>query len=501
MSAALLHKLIVSVFLLLLGLLLWGAVGLELVWRVAGLLVGLRLLVLFMQWRVRPLDERQWREVEADLAAGMLARGDGISIDEVLDSDAFRAEVARLRTNAAPRDRRDIALEALSLVTVVPTGILLGLMLTSEIVSFVGVARWAVALSLLGAVALHFLPSVIDKAAARRRLAVRSIMMVLVWVGALGVLLSSHVYLIKTGPERRLLLADRVWNMGVSIAAGRHADKLFAYAEDLVAQGRVEDALVVYQRGLEVAPHEPKTRQRAIELCAQAGLPADRFVQTGSVEVAVAGGDAGAYRLLWTARENVRGIDWLPTSGPSRFCIVLVPVGEVPDGLLDALAAEVAVRGCHPVYRYPLDIEAPPPDRSHGLIGGRQRDVRSLWTRFVDTGPAGGLLQYVLVTGDDIYMEGANYVFGTTVGLHGVVSYARFHTSGGAAEEDDRLIDRLAKQVLSTSIKGFGLRSSAPGCVTTYCRDLAEFDLKPQVPSPPIREAYLREIARLERGG
>lgn len=422
----LMQKLVKTALLALLFLVLWGGVDLREIWLIVGLVLLIRLI-----WLIKALAHRE-------------------------------------------RSQLDVGAEALSLVVVVPCAMLLVLMLTTNIVAFTGVARWPVATCLVAAIVLHFGSGLIKAPLLRGyyRAAIAFVML----MATVGVMQARHPYLLATGPAKRRLVAERVWNLGHTFEAARHADKLFAYAEDLISEGRPKDAAIVLERGLSFDAYNEAARQR---LAGISQHPDASPPQPG-------GSGRWSSTALWVKSNNPSPVAIFPTPPPSRFSIVLVPCGTIPDKVLDRVAAEVSARIELPVYRYRTNLTLPPPDRSFGLIGSRQWQPASLWTKFTDTTPVIGACQYILITPEDLFVENTNFVFGTRINLHGVVSYARFGTPDRSPADDDLLIDRLAKQVLSTSIKGFGLASRTTDCVTTVSRNLEEFDRKAQVPSPDI---------------
>jgi predicted Zn-dependent protease len=491
LSGHLLNKLLLTALFVLAGMVLWGGVDLSMTWRIVGLLIAFRLAGLFKEWTRKQPTSSQWVEIEAAVAQDILVEHPQWTIDQVLASSEYRETVHGLHTQARPADRRDLALEALSLFVVIPSGMLLVLMLTSPIVSFSGVARWSIVLSLASAISIHFFPSLIDKTKSLPRIYCRMAVAGIMLVITGGVLLLKHDYLIKTGLEKRRIIAEKVWNLGVNIPASRYADALFDYADDLTSEGRLADAVTVYERGLSLDPHNLPARQKLSVISAKLGIPG------AHAEIPPEQNIKSRSAMLWVRSENVTPAARLPQPPPSGFSIVLVPVGEVSDRLIDRLAAELKARSELPVYRYGSPVSLPPPDRTFGLIGSRQWHPRSIGAKVLDTHPPGGAQQYIVVTPNDLFIDGSNYVFGTSAGLHGFTSYARFHSSDLSPAEDDLLIDRLAKQVLSTSIKGFGIISKTTDCVTTFCRDLREFDLKSQVPSSETRKEYLNAISIL----
>lgn len=491
LSSPLLSKLLITALLVLAGMVLWGGVDRAMTWRVIGLLIAVRLIALVRHWIYRPPPEADWMEIQTALVENLLAQNPGWTINDALESTAYRQTLASLEEKARPRDRRDLGLEAVSLLLVVPASLLLVLMLTEPVVTFTGIARWTLVLGMAAGIALHFAPLLIGRRHLTHRLSFRITLIAVVAFVTGTLTVSRHDYLLKTGAERRESIARKVWALGVGIPASGHSEDLFAYADDLVATGRLADAVTVYERGLEVDPHNQPARQKLSVISKKIGI-SSRYDDVKPESA------ASRNTRLWVAAETVTPVRVMPDPPSPFFSLVLVPVGDVPPRLLDRLAAELTSRIRLPVYRYATPVPLPPPDRTFGVIGGRQWHPRSLQARFLETRPTKGALQYLIVTPHDLFIDDSNYVFGASGGMLGYISYARFHSSDAAPENDGLLIDRLAKQVLSTSIKGFGLTSPNTDCVTTFCRDLTEFDLKSQLPSDQIGREYLNAIRALE---
>ena len=80
------------------------------------------------------------------------------------------------------------------------------------------------------------------------------------------------------------------------------------------------------------------------------------------------------------------------------------------------------------------------------------------------------------------------------------MSFRRFHEQDNTGNANDAiLIDRMAKQVMSCSIRSFGIPASRdPNCVTAYCQNLAEFDMKAQIPSAETDKLYREAIHQFE---
>lgn len=116
--------------------------------------------------------------------------------------------------------------------------------------------------------------------------------------------------------------------------------------------------------------------------------------------------------------------------------------------------------------------------RIHGLIVGEQWNVDELQRAFIGAYPAlpSARLKYVLLTRNDIYQNGTNFVFSASYPWGAIVSAARFIAMGS---NDEEILERMAKQTLCAVLKSFGLPASTNReCVTSYVRSLDEFDRK-----------------------
>jgi hypothetical protein len=180
-----------------------------------------------------------------------------------------------------------------------------------------------------------------------------------------------------------------------------------------------------------------------------------------------------------------------------------VPVGEVPDGLLDAAGGRFSRVVGAKVYRWAETLPLPKFDRRAGLLGSVQwlpGTVMDLFMAKVREEEARGrrimgTWQFLIVTSGDLYMPDSNYVFAASYPVHGAVSIARL---GGVGENECE--ERLAKQLTATAIKCFGVApATRPACVTAYVRSLEELDRKSSRPVNDTWIEYRRRVERWER--
>ena len=502
-------KLLFKVLLMVVAaLLLRGAVEREQLFILSGLVVLARGYFLCVEWRKPDASDPRWHELEMAHAEGwwideeeQAGREDTAPTETEINQTKARPEVrAALARLHARRTDRDIFSEAAGLVITMPGTLLLALMLTVPVVTWTGFDRGPAALALAAGAAMHFSVNMIPMNRPGRRIAVRAALMAAVMVAGLLLATARHPYLLKQGPDYRRMIAERVWQMGRTIEAGRYAAVLVEYARDLEEQRRWAEARTVYKRALEldaydkrgheglsrvlVALGESKTEDAVAPLVtASDAMPSSEFAADG-------GQKADALPVF----------DWRPAH---RLQICLVPVGDVSDGLLDAAGSRFARVVGADVYRWAESFPLPESDRRAGLLGSVQWLPETIMNRFLakvrDEEARGrriiGTWQFLIVTSGDLYMPDANYVFAASYPVHGMVSIARLSGDGGPKCEE-----RLVKQLTATAIKCFGVTPAIrPECVTAYVRSLDELDRKSSRPVEATWVEYRRRVERWER--
>ena len=175
------------------------------------------------------------------------------------------------------------------------------------------------------------------------------------------------------------------------------------------------------------------------------------------------------------------------------FTVVIQPVGDVPDRLIDAVAYAIQHELEMPAVISTAHLPLPAHTRQRGLLGGQQWEANAILLALNSGGLKfpDGPLRWVLVTAADIYIPESNFVSSVHSDTACVVSSARFAGSG-----EIRTCERTAKQALGSLLKSMGVRASADrNCVTSYTRSLEEFDAKGNRPtarrSPPFAKPSL----------
>lgn len=491
------------------ALLAFGAVERERLYWLLGGFVALRAGALWREWRKPREGDERWRELERAHAADWWREERAELAGEDADAgEPGEAELARTATRAevraafarrhARRADLDIASEAWSLFCVAPGAFLLALMLTSPVVSWTGSDRGPATLALLAGVGLHFLANLIPAARPVARASARAALTACVIAPGLLVAQARHPYLLARGAEHRWLIAERVWHMGLTVGAGRHASLIADYARDLEREGRPADARTAYERALRLDAYDGDAREglaRVLEALGEHEAAADTR-RAGEWNADPHGADSAGPEedsplplFAWGATERLR--------------ICLVPVGDVPDALLDQAGRRMGrVLGAE-VCRWPEALPLPESERRAGLLGAEQWRAGTLMDAFRDRmlvelsrgRRLAGPWQFILVTSGDLYLPDTNYVFAASFAVHGVVSCARL---GEGVEP--RRVARLAKQMTSTAIKCFGTgQAPRADCVTAYVRSLDELDRRSGAPAPETRAEYRRHVERWER--
>jgi predicted Zn-dependent protease len=414
-------------------------------------------------------------------------------------------EVARAATDwarrgyVAPRAGAELACEGLGLVSfglLLPANVLL---YTRDFVSFQSSGGWITGGVVVICLCLYAWPFLWAPSARRTRWRMQ-------WWGlpflpalvllAVGISI-RHPYLDPLREDRKRLAAERVLALESNIQAGPHADWVFDYARELEEGGDPVKAIHYYREGLRLDPYHPEERAR---------LAALEYRVAGEWSGAKAAEDAHqrAYRPLleeWDTFKRRPRCQLDSSLGKTdRTSVVMVRIGDVDDGLLDAIGEvihrELGLSSCVVSRAVPL----PSHTRTRGLLGRRQWSLRSLVKAFFNDArlPSSSPVVFLLVTPVDIYDSHSNYMFAASYSWGALVSFARF---GDPSEEKLLVARRAAKQALGSIVKAFGVRTSPDtNCVTSYPRNLEEFDAKGNRPNAESLALFQRALRARDRG-
>lgn len=492
--------------LVVLGLVLYGTVPRARLAWVLGMFVLARGLFLLAEGRRRRVTPAEWQSLQAEYFGEFTRLSPEESAEDALlfglepaapPEELARAAVAELRSrHVPPRSGRELLCEGLGVLTF---GVLLpaaAILFTHDFVSLRGSQGW-VGLGVAGvSLALYAWPLLWGRSV---RLSQRRMLWwALPFVPALALLMAGigfrHPYLDPTREDRVRLAADRVLALEDIVMAGAHADWVFAYADQLERQGDREQATRLYRAGLRLAPTNREahahlalletrrsTRRQGVSAPSGFRSPEERARAPLWNE-----GEVASRRPPCEADETLERVD--------GTVVVLVRVGDVPNGLVDpvgeVIERELGIPTCVARQTVPL----PAHSRVRGLVVGRQWSLKSLARAFLyqvqelPTSPA----KFVLLTNADVYNGDANFLFSGTYAWGAIVSFARY---GEGPPESLEIVRRTAKQTLGALLQSFGLpKSTDPHCVTSYSNGLPQFEAKGNRPNAETLALFQRAL-------
>jgi hypothetical protein len=491
------------------AVILFGVVSTE---QVAGLLavfIGLRLILLLIEAFQKPISEESWAERTAKLieSFGALspeersAYAAAWKLPENATAEGLaRAETQQLRARSVPqRSRWELLADAagvLAFTALIPLDVGLA---TESFFSLNRSFELAEIAVLATCLLLYGLPQF--RVLAFRSARVRTLWWSVPFFPALLVLgllvVAKHPYLNPLNPEHRRLAAERVaaiMHAGNNVVAASHVNWVFRYAQDLEAKGEKDKAIAWYRTGLELDSNRQDMRLRLKALESTSG--------ESSTSTAATTDTIDPYAPLWPASFSFPEV---PTGRLdeslqqlSKGTVVLVPVGPVPDVLLASIAYVIQHELGLPVIAADAPIPLTKATRTHGLLVGEQWNVDELGRAFFELYPTLPInrIKYVLVTQNDIYQTGTNFVFSASYSWGAIISAARFIAIG---PDDDHILSRTSKQALCALLKSFALPASSDrDCVTSYTRSLTEFDQKGNRPNARTLALFQKARAQWE---
>ena len=491
-----------AILIALIALILYGVfpgTGLAII---LAIFVGLRFTSLAAEALRKPVTPEGWDKMIGELAGyyekltpeGRAAKAVALRLDPHLSArDLAQAQVNRaINSYTPPRQKRELVAEALGAVAfaiLIPLDLAL---YTRDFFSLRMGHGWAAAGVAALCLGLYFWPHWRLKSPklSEARIfwwAVPFICALPLFNHAIG---TRHPYLNPFDPGHNRLAAERVLSLTNNIVAGRHADWVLRYAHQLDEQGESKQAIHFYREGLRL---DAGNRAASARLASLEARSSGR-VGANSPEPVVS-----SPAPYWTADNPVipssrRRID-AQLDKVQGCTVVLVRMGEVSDEVLDAVGFAIHQELDLPVCVATDPVPLPPRTRVRGLATGPQWDQASLVqaftnaTKFFPSAP----IKFVLITPADIYMDDVNYVFSTTYPWGAIVSLARFRSPQA---DDDLVRLRTAKQALCALLKSFKVPMSPDrNCVTSYTRNLDEFDAKGNRPNAETLTLFRQAVA------
>lgn len=496
-----------ALLLLLLCLALYGVLPGANLAVVMGVIIILRLTYIAAEMFRKPVTIEAWHALTDSLATAYEAIEPGVRVADAaalgLSPDATpralaeAAVIRRARGYAPPRGKLELCAEALGLFTFSALFPAIIALYTSDFFSFrisygwIGGSVVAVCLGLYSWP--HLWPKTIgwDR---RRTLWWLAPFPVAAFLFVAGIAI-RHPYLNPFHPEHTRLAAEKVLALRNNIVAGNHADWVLRYARECEARGDWEKAASLYREGLRLNSHNREAAERLVAL--ESRVSAGGVAPSDEVS-------AGAPPPIWPIKQTV---DKLPRCqvGPElalvdTCTVVIVPVGGIPDRILDTVGHVIQLELDLPVLVSAATVPLPPHTRIRGLLIGKQWDPMTLYSAFQRASPPlpRAPIKYLLLTPVDIYAEDTNYAFSISWDIGALVALARYGDLGG---DDPMLRHRAAKQSLCALLKSFGIPISPDRrCVTSYCHSLEEFDAKGDHPNAATLAQFRRIRSQVNSG-
>jgi hypothetical protein len=498
------HKAFVGLVVAILLLVLWGTVA-ERQFALALLaLVAGRLLMLCSE-ALRPVrTAADVQNLHSQLIAAYAAMTSDELVIEAADLGLPGNATAREAADAAfafaeravppPRPRRELACEALGLVTFVlllPADVAL---LMRDMVSLNDRIEWVGAGILALGGALYLWPFRWLPGPTTRRWRMRWWSLAFVPALLLGIygVRERHAYLDPTRADRLEIGARRALALPNNVDGSANAAWVFDYARLRAAQGDTAEADRLYTAGLRLAPFDHAAADELTALRASVGFAGGSPAQNRE-----------AHRPLWEDGQAAAAPPRcdLDTSlaDIGRSVVVLVRIGEVPDMLVDAMGYAIKHELGIPVCVATPPLPLPPFSRPGGLMVGPQWDVDSLIKAFTRVAPprisTPGI--FVLVTPVQMYDRGNNFVFTSTYRWGSVISFAGL---GDFDQHPSQVAHRAAKSAIGAVVTSIGVpRSPDPHCVTSYVSSLRGLDVQGNRPLPRTMMLFEKALQRRDR--
>lgn len=502
LRAILIRHLAKAILFALIALILYGILpGTHL----AGILITfciLRLLYILAEAFRRPVSQQQWEAVEAEWVKQLEQSGPEVRTEMAAElglagqtpaHELAHAKMQRVLQNyIPPRGKLELVAEVLGLMTF---GLILPIVIAlygRDFFSLRTPQGWIGTAVIALCVVLYAWPHFWIRSS--RFFVLRSVWWALPFLPALQLFVTGldarHPYLNPFNPEHTRLAAERVLALKINIIAGRHADWVSHYAEQLDASGNTEKAMQFYREALRLDPNNRVGSERL------ARLEGRNHVGTIAMEAKVSPTApywAAGERVIESARCTIDA----ELEQIEECTVVLISVGEVTPDVLDATCHVIRTELGLPALVYGEMVPLPPPSRVRGLVTGKQWDQASLTQAVLQRGFSfpKAPIKYVLITPVDVYGEEANFVFSVSYEWGAVVSYARFKDEQG---DPSLLWHRTAKQTLCALMKSFKVPISTDRhCVTSYSRSIEEFDLKGNRPNPATLALFRQAVAKI----
>jgi hypothetical protein len=488
-----------AILIALICLILFGVFSATALATILMLFVVLRFTSLLAEALRKPVTTEQWEKILGTLTSDYIkltpelraGKAIALKLDPGLNArELAQAQVnEKMRAYVPPRSKRELGAEVLGVVAfaiLIPLTIAL---FTRPIFSFRGGQGWEGALVAVLCVGLYAWPHRWLKSPECSEL--RILWWALPFVVAFPLMIyavkNRHPYLNPFEPDRYRLAAERVLSLKNNVVAGQYADWVLRYARQLDERGESQQAIEYYRASLRFDSNNRAAFERLADLESQSS---GDETERNPVAQATAPYWTEDNPITPSPRQQI-GYQLEYVEGCT---VVIVPVSEVSDDLLDAVGFVIHQELNLPVYISTNSVAIPPYTRKPGLAIGPQWNEAALVqaftnaTRIFPVAP----IRYVLVTPVDIYIEDTSYVVSTTYAWGALVSSARFGDPNGDVRQ------RTAKQALCALLKSFGIPQSPDrNDVTSYARTSEEFEAKGNRPDAETLKQFRLAVASL----
>ena len=316
---------------------------------------------------------------------------------------------------------------------------------------------------------------------------------------AAGSVYLRHPYLISGYPNAHRLKAERILSTGNIVAIQRHAGVLAECAADFETGGEIDKARTLLNLAARADNTNSEILLQFADFLQRHGKPGE---DTAYREIA-ARADSPIISDEFSSPYDFSATKVLKSFFPNtstRHRLVLIADRNVPVELLDKIGSVIADELEVEVLRLNQPIGIHGETRRSGILSS-QISIEEAWKEVASQLPRGLRPpdQLLVITSRDLFAPGANYLYGSPAILGGgIVSYARL---GNAKEpaSDEKLLDSLCKQSLSTVLKSLIIYPSPDSRdVTAYVNGPFQQSRKGRRPMPATLFAYRESIKAWE---
>ena len=278
---------------------------------------------------------------------------------------------------------------------------------------------------------------------------------------------TKHQYLNPFNPDRINLAVERVTKLGI-VQAGAHSKLIFDYAKNL-ENSNIDQSIKLYEYGLQIDPTNKKASEQYSKLLeyklgSNSGFPIEKAILKD--------------RRVLKDKQKLCNFSLNKKHDFKNPVIAIITMGEVDDLVVKEIITTIESNLKLSACKIRNEIDIPESSKFKGLKFGNQWNVNSIIDSFAEKfNPyIPNNIRYLIVTNKNIYSGKSNYVFSSSYPWGVVASYAML---GDISKNRELVVKRMGKLILGSTIKSFGIPPSTnPKCITSYTKNLYEFDNK-----------------------